>query len=151
VELEKERQAEIMNKLDDNGWPLGLRLGPWRKSSYSKHNGNECVEVASTSEGAVLRDSKHVTAGTITFTHAQWARFLTEARADSPSDNGAVTVTHTPDGGTTIRSLHNSLELMYDADEWAAFTHGACDGEFDFRGSQPGRAWLAPRDVGPPA
>jgi hypothetical protein len=60
---------------------------------------------------------------------------MAEACADSPSNNGAVTVTRISDGGAAVRSLCDGLELIYDAGEWRAFVGGAHDGEFDFRGS----------------
>jgi hypothetical protein len=111
------------------------REGRWFKSSYSGGGNDQCVEVTRTSDVVIIRHSKHSTAGTITFTHDQWARFVAEACADSPSNNGAVTVTRISDGGAAVRSLCDGLELIYNAGEWRAFVGGAHDGEFNFRGS----------------
>jgi hypothetical protein len=57
--------------------------GPWRKSSYSTYNGN-CVEVAVFASGEVgVRDSKDRLAGrALTFTPADWSRFLNVVRSD---------------------------------------------------------------------
>jgi Domain of unknown function (DUF397) len=107
----------------------------WRTASYTRVAEN-CVEVAPTPDGAIIRHSKRPDAGTIEFSSAQWARFVHEARTGSPSDNGAVIVKRmSDDGGAIVRSLRDGLELVYDAGEWAAFVDGARDGEFDFRGS----------------
>ncbi|GLZ38934.1 DUF397 domain-containing protein [Actinokineospora sp. NBRC 105648] len=47
---------------------------PWRKSSFSGLGG-DCVEVAHTDSVAV-RDSKHPTAGTLSFPHPSWSTLL---------------------------------------------------------------------------
>jgi hypothetical protein len=49
----------------------------WRRSSHSG-DGNNCVEVARTSEGIGVRDSKNLDAGVIAVPAAQW-RLLVEA------------------------------------------------------------------------
>ncbi|MBP2476945.1 hypothetical protein JOF53_005817 [Crossiella equi] len=54
-----------------------VRTAPlsWRKSSYSG-GGNNCVEVALPAGEAAVRDTKNRSAGTLTFTRAQWHGFL---------------------------------------------------------------------------
>ncbi|WP_243789090.1 DUF397 domain-containing protein [Saccharopolyspora gloriosae] len=102
----------------------------WRTSSYSS-NGESCVDVAPAEGEVLVRHSKHHEAGTISFPHDAWDLFLSEARHGSPSDNGVVTTTR--DGtDTTLTALRTEVTLRFDHDEWAAFTAGAEDGEFDF-------------------
>ncbi|WP_433263811.1 DUF397 domain-containing protein [Actinosynnema sp. CS-041913] len=48
----------------------------WRTSSYSS-NGEACVEVAPTTNGAVVRDTKHRAGGTISFPITAWKAFVT--------------------------------------------------------------------------
>ncbi|MBH0776285.1 DUF397 domain-containing protein [Nocardia bovistercoris] len=57
----------------------------WFKSSHSQPTG-ECVEVAHLPTGAVgVRDSKHPTAPTLTFTAPEWDAFLRDTRSGSLS------------------------------------------------------------------
>jgi len=53
----------------------------WRKSSYSSGGTGDCVEVASSSHGVVVRDSKNPEGGTLTFTSREWAVFLQSVKA----------------------------------------------------------------------
>jgi hypothetical protein len=47
----------------------------WRISSFSGQ-GSSCVAVAKLDDGGVaVRNSNHPDAGTVTFTHAEWAAF----------------------------------------------------------------------------
>ena len=48
----------------------------WRTSSYTYANGN-CVEVAPTPDGVLVRDSKNRTGPALTFPAAGWHTFLT--------------------------------------------------------------------------
>ncbi|MEU6644798.1 DUF397 domain-containing protein [Saccharomonospora sp. NPDC046836] len=57
----------------------GLSGLDWRKSTYSG-GGNDCVEVAFTSDGAVVRDSKHPAAGALRLPAAHWEALLAAAR-----------------------------------------------------------------------
>jgi hypothetical protein len=52
----------------------------WRKSSYSVGN-NNCVELATVGDDALLRDSKHPEAGHLTFTSTELAALVAAARA----------------------------------------------------------------------
>jgi hypothetical protein len=52
----------------------------WRKSSFSGPGGN-CVELATTGDDVLMRDSKHPTAGHLTFTRIELAAFVAAARA----------------------------------------------------------------------
>ncbi|WP_397222390.1 DUF397 domain-containing protein [Nocardiopsis lambiniae] len=73
----------------------------WRKSSYSGVNGNcvevahfrksgysgqdqNCVEVADLPCGSAVRDSKHLAAGHLPFSAAEWDAFLSSARTSQP-------------------------------------------------------------------
>lgn len=53
----------------------------WRKSSRSNGHGNECVEIASLTSGAALRDSKAPNAGALLLTPRTWQGFLTAVRS----------------------------------------------------------------------
>jgi hypothetical protein len=76
-------------------------FGPWRKSSFSNPNGNECVEVAwrkssfsepngnaclevAVSEMAVgLRDSKHPNGPKLVFEPQNWRAFIASTRPNN--------------------------------------------------------------------
>lgn len=109
--------------------PTGDRL-VWRTSSRSSNNEN-CVQVAPTSDGVVIRHSKYPTAGTIAFTFPDWAAFLRETRDGLPSANQVAAVVKIGTD-TVVRSLHTDVELRFDEAEWSAFRAGVADGEFDF-------------------
>lgn len=50
----------------------------WRKSSYSgPDDGNNCVEIATSSTHAAVRDSKAPTRVTLTFPHTTFTSFIT--------------------------------------------------------------------------
>ncbi|GAA3462667.1 DUF397 domain-containing protein [Saccharothrix longispora] len=51
-----------------------MNTGSWRKSSHSTATGN-CVEVARTTGGVLLRDSKQPAAGVVTVPDRSWAAF----------------------------------------------------------------------------
>jgi Domain of unknown function (DUF397) len=103
----------------------------WRTSSRSG-NGENCVEVAPSSDGAIIRHSKHPAAGTISFSRSSWAVFLHDAlEGGSTSANGVAAII--PAGANTwVRSLSTDVELCFDEGEWTAFLGGASDGEFAF-------------------
>jgi hypothetical protein len=110
--------------------PTAQAQTTWRKSSYSTATGN-CVEVAPTADGVVIRHSKHLTAGTITFPYPAWAAFVRDASEDVPtSANGVAAITKIGTD-TLVRSLTADVELRFDDGEWSAFLAGAADGEFD--------------------
>ena len=48
----------------------------WRKSGASGSNG-DCVEVAFTQTGVLVRHSRNPTGPVLTFTHSEWRAFLT--------------------------------------------------------------------------
>ncbi|WP_430780304.1 DUF397 domain-containing protein [Actinoplanes sp. G11-F43] len=53
----------------------------WHKSTRSGGNGGDCVEVAANLPGIVaLRDSKDPGGGTLVFSRAEWAAFLSGIR-----------------------------------------------------------------------
>lgn len=54
--------------------------GPWRKSSYS-NGAQNCVEIASLSCAAAVRDSKNPTGPALVFSSAEWAAFLDAVKA----------------------------------------------------------------------
>ncbi|WP_424184045.1 DUF397 domain-containing protein [Actinokineospora sp. G85] len=104
----------------------------WRTSTRSS-NGESCVEVAPTADGAIIRHSKHPDAGTIAFPLADWTAFLHDTLDGSANTNGVATITKI--GTNTVVTSHTTgVALRYDADEWSAFLAGANDGEFDFTG-----------------
>lgn len=58
-------------------------FGPWRKSSFSNPNGNECVEVAFGSEVVGLRDSKHPEGPKLVFESQNWRTFVASTRPNN--------------------------------------------------------------------
>lgn len=61
---------------DDRARDLDRAFGEWRKSSFSKPNGNECVEVAIGTDAVALRDSKHPDGAVLVFHRAEWSAFV---------------------------------------------------------------------------
>jgi hypothetical protein len=53
----------------------------WRKSTRSNGSGNECVEIASLTTGAAVRDSKAPEAGALLLTPRTWQSLLTAVRS----------------------------------------------------------------------
>jgi len=56
----------------------------WRKSSYS--NNGQCVEVAETDDGILVRNSNRPDAGTIEFTRAEMAAWIEGCKAGEFED-----------------------------------------------------------------
>ena len=56
----------------------------WRKSSYS--NNGQCVEVAETNDGVLVRNSNRPDAGTIEFTRAEMAAWIEGCKAGEFED-----------------------------------------------------------------
>ena len=117
---------------------------PWRISSYSREE-EQCVEVAPRAGGTLMRHSKSPEAGTISFSGGEWIRFTRDARSNRPSTNGAAAIERTDDGGATVRSARDGLELRFTEGEWRAFVSGIRAGEFDFHRATP--AEQAARDA----
>ncbi|MDQ2708862.1 MAG: DUF397 domain-containing protein [Actinomycetota bacterium] len=93
----------------------------WRTFSHTGAGAN-CVEVAPTEQGVLLRDTKDRGDGpVIAFTPAQWTAFLN--MVDTAATIHQIgTETHLRTGAVTLR---------FTASEWAAFRSGVQDGEFD--------------------
>lgn len=51
----------------------------WFKSSYSGGGGDNCVEVAATSDAVHVRDSKDTDAGRLSLAPTAWSAFTTYA------------------------------------------------------------------------
>lgn len=62
------------------GQPTGLAGLTWRKSSFSGPQGGECVEVATTADSALVRDSKRPHGGRLTVAAGAWDAFLAGIR-----------------------------------------------------------------------
>ncbi len=61
----------------------GLSSASWRKSSYSDHEGGNCVEVATGLPGVVpVRDSKDPAGPALVFPAAAWRSFVAAVRAE---------------------------------------------------------------------
>ena len=60
------------------------RVLTWRTSSYSGA-GKECVEVAGTAAGTLVRDSKQPELGHLTFPSTGWNTFLSSLKAPHSS------------------------------------------------------------------
>ena len=52
----------------------------WRKSSYSGPTGGDCVEVAKSSSGVAVRDSKHPDFSQLTLSRAVFGELVRELR-----------------------------------------------------------------------
>ncbi|GLU49989.1 DUF397 domain-containing protein [Nocardiopsis ansamitocini] len=52
----------------------------WHTSSYSGPNGGNCVEVAETSIGAVVRDTQNRDKETLLFPVGEWTAFLRDVQ-----------------------------------------------------------------------
>jgi hypothetical protein len=48
----------------------------WRKSSYSMAGNGDCVEVAASGNGILVRDSKDPNGPTLAYSVQDWRRFL---------------------------------------------------------------------------
>ncbi|MFF4274088.1 DUF397 domain-containing protein [Streptomyces sp. NPDC001536] len=48
----------------------------WHRSSFSDMAGNQCVEVAQTALGVLVRDSKTITTGRLAFGADAWGHFV---------------------------------------------------------------------------
>lgn len=53
----------------------------WRKSSHSG-GGNDCVEIATISQGAAIRDSKNPDGPRLRFDATRWTAFLGQTKHD---------------------------------------------------------------------
>ncbi|WP_306364533.1 DUF397 domain-containing protein [Nocardia sp. CC227C] len=107
----------------------------WFTSSRT-NNGNQCVEVRFDGAAVLIRDSKYRRdpahrpddEPVITVTATEWMRFIASVTGRS-SAPPALTWHTAPDGSTTLTD--GVTTLAYTPGEWAAFTAGARDGEFD--------------------
>ncbi len=52
----------------------------WRKSSYSGANGGECVEVATTADTVLVRDSKNRTGNVLSVPASAWRAFVSAVK-----------------------------------------------------------------------
>jgi hypothetical protein len=50
--------------------------GNWRTASYSGANGGECVEVATTDEAVLVRDTKNRAGATLSVPANAWQTFI---------------------------------------------------------------------------
>ncbi|MGI5215076.1 DUF397 domain-containing protein [Plantactinospora sp. CA-290183] len=62
---------------------VDLSRAGWRRSSFSNGQGN-CVEVAETSIGVGVRDSKDVAGPTLVFDRSAWAALIAEVKDGRP-------------------------------------------------------------------
>ncbi|MFJ4655971.1 DUF397 domain-containing protein [Nocardia sp. NPDC088792] len=105
-------------------------------TSTRTNNGNQCVEVRFDGASVLIRDSKYrrnpenrlESEPVITVTASEWMSFL-GTLPDRRSARTALTAHTRLDGHTELR--HAEITLVYTPGEWAAFTAGARDGEFD--------------------
>lgn len=59
-----------------------LSCTPWRKSSYSGGNHDNCLEVADDIPGAIpVRDSKNPHGPALVFPATAWAAFITDVKS----------------------------------------------------------------------
>ena len=52
----------------------------WRKSSYSGANGGECVEVATTADAVMVRDTKDRSGNVLSVPVSAWRAFVSAVR-----------------------------------------------------------------------
>ncbi|WP_454194277.1 DUF397 domain-containing protein [Nocardia sp. Marseille-Q1738] len=107
----------------------------WFKSTFSSAE-QACVEVAHRSDAVLIRDSKYTGPAAeqpiVSVPPAIWPAFLDLAlSANSGTLAEGVTISLHQDGGATISA--QGVALLYNADEWDAFTKGVADGQFDRR------------------
>ena len=57
----------------------------WRKSSFSSSN-SDCVEIAPTDDGVMIRNSNDLDQGVMTFTRAELSAFIAGAKAGEFDD-----------------------------------------------------------------
>ena len=55
-------------------------VSSWRKSSYSGANGGECVEVATTADTVLVRDSKNRTGNVLSVSVSAWRAFVSAVK-----------------------------------------------------------------------
>ncbi|TDB89683.1 DUF397 domain-containing protein [Actinomadura sp. 7K534] len=60
---------------------MNVEVLQWRKSSYSGGSGGECVEIAATEDGVMVRDSKDPNGPTLGLTTAAARHLLGHLRA----------------------------------------------------------------------
>ena len=58
----------------------------WRKSSFSGPNGGDCVEMAETADGVLVRNSKYPNSGTVAFTRSELAAWIAGCKAGEFDD-----------------------------------------------------------------
>lgn len=113
-------------------------IGAWFKSSRSKPNGNECVEVCFGTDLVHIRDSKDRGAGPVLSVPADhWARFLDEAAGRAPvGSNTVIKIVIGADGGASLHARSDpDKALSYTPGEWSAFVAGIRNAEFDLPGA----------------
>ncbi|HEY0718343.1 MAG TPA: DUF397 domain-containing protein [Streptosporangiaceae bacterium] len=59
---------------------MNIACGNWRKSTYSRDGGSECVEVAELGRGLAVRDSTDPDGPRLAFGDIDWDRFLSRVR-----------------------------------------------------------------------
>ena len=55
-------------------------VSSWRKSSYSGANGGECVEVGTTADAVLVRDTMNRSGDTLRLPADAWRAFLTSIK-----------------------------------------------------------------------
>ena len=55
-------------------------MGNWRKSTYSDSTGGQCVEIASSANAILVRDTTDRDGYTLTVPDGAWARFTDSLR-----------------------------------------------------------------------
>ncbi len=104
------------------------------KSTFSGGD-QTCVEIAHTSDSALIRDSKYTGPARnqpiISVPADHWSAVLKLAlNRESGTLSNVLTVTVDGDGSATLDNLQG-VQLVYQTDEWDAFAKGVADGQFD--------------------
>lgn len=58
----------------------------WRKATFSGANGGDCVELAESDVGVLVRNSKHPALGTLPFTRSEIRAFVAGCKAGEFDD-----------------------------------------------------------------
>lgn len=54
----------------------------WRKATYSGNGGGDCITVANSTRAVLVRDSKELAGGTLSFPANAWANFTARLKAE---------------------------------------------------------------------
>ncbi|MEU7281790.1 DUF397 domain-containing protein [Streptomyces sp. NPDC045431] len=105
-------------------------VSTWQKSSYCGE-GDACIHVASTAQGAIaLRESADPSGSILTTTGGDFRMLLQALRAGSDSVPG-FELSYGPGDEVRLRAAGGGAVVTTSRARWDAFVKGAVAGEFD--------------------